>query len=57
MARKCEICGRGYLKGNIRSHSNIATIKKQKINLQSTVIDGKKVKACTKCIKSQAKTA
>jgi len=57
MARECEICGRGYLKGNIRSHSNIATIKRQKINLQTTVKDGKKVNACAKCIKTEAKTA
>ncbi|MBU0671118.1 MAG: 50S ribosomal protein L28 [Patescibacteria group bacterium] len=55
MARECEICGRGYLKGNTRSHSNIATINRQKINLQNMKKDGKKVNACTKCIKTEAK--
>lgn len=57
MANKCEICDRQYLKANIRSHSKIATIKRQKVNMQTTLVDGKKVKACTKCIKTQMKTA
>lgn len=55
MSKVCDICGRGYLKGNARSHSNIATIKRQQLNLQTATIDGKKVKACTKCIRNAAK--
>ncbi|MFH0818923.1 MAG: bL28 family ribosomal protein [Patescibacteria group bacterium] len=54
-ANTCAICGRGYNKANIRSHSKIATIKKQKLNLQPTMYKGVKVKACTKCIKTQIK--
>lgn len=57
MARVCEICGRGSLTGNIRSHSNIASKRKQHLNLQQTVVDGKKVKACARCIKLQTKKA
>jgi len=57
MSKQCEICDRQYLKGNKRSHSKIATIKRQKVNLQSTIVDGKKVKACAKCIKTQMKGA
>ena len=57
MAKKCELCDKQYMKGNIRSHSNIATIKRQKANLQQATIDGKKILACTKCIKTQTKKA
>ena len=57
MAKKCDICKRNYLKANTRSHSNIATIKRQKINLQTTIVDGKKVKACVKCIRTKTKKA
>ena len=56
MAKKCDICGRKATKGASRSHSNIKTLKRQNINLQSKKIDGKKVKICAKCIKTSAKT-
>ncbi|MBI3963562.1 MAG: 50S ribosomal protein L28 [Candidatus Kerfeldbacteria bacterium] len=55
MAQVCQICGRGSLKGNRRSHSNIATIKRQKVNLQSLLIGVKRVRACTSCIRTAAK--
>lgn len=57
MSKVCEVCGRGYLKGNSRSHSNIATIKRQHVNLQRATIDGNRVRACTRCIRSSAKVA
>jgi ribosomal protein L28 len=49
------VCGRGYLKGHSRSHSNIATIKRQHVNLQRATISGNRVRACTKCIRNAAK--
>ncbi len=55
MARVCKICGRGGLVGHNRSHSNIATKKKQHINLQQTLYKDKKVKACAQCIKTLTK--
>jgi len=55
MAKICEICGRGALSAVSRSHSNIATKRKQFLNLQKTTHEGKKVKACARCIKSQSK--
>lgn len=55
MAKICSICGRGALKANLRSHSNIATIKRQKVNLQTLFKNGKRVAACTSCIKSEMK--
>ncbi|HOZ56050.1 MAG: 50S ribosomal protein L28 [Parcubacteria group bacterium ADurb.Bin316] len=56
MARRCDICGRGPQKDVSRSHSNIKTIQRQYINLQVKKIDGKKMKVCTKCIKTLSKT-
>ncbi|MDP2684086.1 MAG: 50S ribosomal protein L28 [bacterium] len=55
MAKVCQICGRGALTGNNRSHSNISTKRKQHINLQKSLHQGKKVKACASCIKSATK--
>ncbi len=55
MARTCSICGRGSLKGNMRSHSKIATIKRQHVNVQTMFKDGKRVSACTSCIRSHGR--
>jgi len=55
MARKCDLCGRGTTKDAQRSHSNIKTLQKQYVNLQSKKIDGKKMKVCTKCLKTRNK--
>ncbi|MCD6149835.1 50S ribosomal protein L28 [bacterium] len=55
MSRVCQICGRGTQSGNTRSHSNIATRRKFKINLQTKKVDGRKIKACAKCIKTMSK--
>lgn len=52
MAKRCDRCGRGALKGNSRSHSNIATIKHQQLNLQSKVIGGARLRICTGCLRS-----
>jgi len=56
MSKVCDICGRGSQVGNSRSHSNIATLRKFRINLQSKKINGKRMKVCSKCLKTQAKS-
>lgn len=38
-----------------RSHSNIATKKKQHINLQTVLKNGARVKACANCIRTESK--
>ncbi|MBI4049851.1 MAG: 50S ribosomal protein L28 [Candidatus Doudnabacteria bacterium] len=49
----CKICDKGYSRGFARSHSMQATIRRLQPNLQwLTVRPGKRVRACTKCIKS-----
>lgn len=55
MPKVCDLCGRSSTKGVKRSHSNVKTIKRQNINLQSKKIDGKKMNVCTKCIKTMVK--
>jgi len=57
MGKKCDICKRSSTKGAKRSHSNIKTLKRQNINLQSKTIEGKKKKVCTACMRTMKKPA
>lgn len=56
MSRKCEICGKGLLKGHNVSHSNIKTNAVWMPNLQKVKgkLNGvvKRITACTRCIRS-----
>ncbi|MBX4204747.1 MAG: 50S ribosomal protein L28 [Candidatus Doudnabacteria bacterium] len=53
--RKCTICGKGYMNAMRRSHSMRATKVKLYPNLQWLKTEHGRIKACTKCIKTQAK--
>ncbi len=55
MSKVCDICGKKRTSGNNISHSNKKTKRVFKPNLQSVKIDGKKIKVCSKCIKSLGK--
>ncbi len=55
MARVCQICGRGTQVGISRSHSNRATKRTKKINLQVARIDGERMRVCTNCLKTRRK--
>lgn len=55
MSKTCQVCGRGTRSSQSRSHSNIATKRTQKINVQTKMIEGEKIKVCAKCIKTSAK--
>lgn len=44
MSRKCSVCKRGSINSASRSHSNIATKKRQYINLQTKKLMVKKSK-------------
>lgn len=57
MSRTCEICNRGTASGHSRSHSNIATKRKFKVNIQKKKVDGQSKKVCTKCIRTMSKNA
>jgi len=54
--RACTICGKGYKKGALRSHSMQSSIRQLRANLQWLRLpSGSRVKACTQCIKSVGK--
>ena len=55
MAKQCDICHRSATKGASRSHSNIKTLKRQGINLQTYKIGGQTVKVCTGCLRTAKK--
>jgi len=56
MSRVCSICGKGKMKGNQVSHSNIKTNKHYNANLQKVNIEingtEKSAYVCTKCLKT-----
>lgn len=57
MARQCEICGKGGImvqkRKKLRGKYNPTGKKRKHPNLQwVTLTDGKRVKACAKCIKA-----
>ncbi|MFA6604306.1 MAG: 50S ribosomal protein L28 [Patescibacteria group bacterium] len=56
MARICDVCARRPNQANSRSHSNIATKRRQLVNLQSMHVDGKAAKVCTRCVRTMTKT-
>ncbi|MDR3642506.1 MAG: L28 family ribosomal protein [Candidatus Doudnabacteria bacterium] len=57
MPRMCAVCGKIYSRTIKRSHSMRPSIVRLLPNLQYAVFDGKRLKACTRCIKTKAKTA
>ncbi|PIP27088.1 MAG: 50S ribosomal protein L28 [Candidatus Moranbacteria bacterium CG23_combo_of_CG06-09_8_20_14_all_39_10] len=56
MSKVCEVCERSAGSGNQRSHSNVATLRRFGINLQTKKIDGERLRVCTRCIKTLSKT-
>jgi large subunit ribosomal protein L28 len=56
MAMRCDICGKGPQFGSRVSHAHNVTSRRFNPNLQRVraVLDGvhKKVKACTRCLRS-----
>jgi large subunit ribosomal protein L28 len=60
MAKVCDICGKKPLVGNNVSHAHNKTKKVWQPNLQSVnaIVNGqkRKVKVCTRCIRSGAVT-
>lgn len=55
MARTCQICQRKTRTKISRSHSNIAFKKRQYVNLQTKVVDGRRIKICSRCAKALLK--
>jgi len=57
MSRTCEICGKGPVRANHVSHSQVKVPRQQKPNLQQMTVDGAKVKACSTCRRTVFKSA
>ncbi|MFA4954096.1 MAG: 50S ribosomal protein L28 [Patescibacteria group bacterium] len=55
MSRKDQLTGRGPNFGNSRSHSNIATKRRQNLNLQTVKIDGVRVRVSARTLKTLKK--
>lgn len=56
MSKVCDVCAKNKKYGNNVSHSNRKTRRDFKPNLQTVNIGDKKLKVCTKCIKTLGKT-
>jgi ribosomal protein L28 len=61
MSRRCSICGKksmvAMVRKKLRGKYNPTTKKRKYPNLQwARLANGKRVKACTKCIKTMGKT-
>ncbi|OGC49873.1 50S ribosomal protein L28 [candidate division WWE3 bacterium RIFCSPHIGHO2_01_FULL_40_23] len=60
MAKVCDVCGKGYLKGNLVSFSNKKSIKRSYPNLRKVRIsvDGRsvRVKICASCLSAKRLT-
>jgi large subunit ribosomal protein L28 len=56
MARRCEVCGKGPLVGNIVSHANNKSKTRSLPNLQKIRVKvnghAQRVRVCTRCIKA-----
>lgn len=55
MSRICTLSGRGTASGNTRSHSNIATRRTFKVNLQTKKINGVRVRLGTRALRTLTK--
>lgn len=49
MSRRCDVCGKTPITTATRSHSLQKTKKKSFPNVHSITVNGKKMKACTRC--------
>ncbi|MBP9695568.1 MAG: 50S ribosomal protein L28 [Candidatus Magasanikbacteria bacterium] len=53
MRRICSLCGKKPHRSATRSHSNIKTLTRQRVNMQR--VNGREL--CTKCLKTEKSAA
>ncbi|MEK7481493.1 MAG: bL28 family ribosomal protein [Patescibacteria group bacterium] len=51
----CSLCGRGPVRANSVSHSKRRIPRRQRINIQMRTLNGVRVAACTRCVRTLAK--
>jgi ribosomal protein L28 len=57
MSRIDQLSGKRAKVVNSRSHSNIATKRKQNVNLQTIRVDGKRIRVSTRTVRSLKRAA
>jgi ribosomal protein L28 len=57
MARACAICGKRAAYGSNVSHSKVHTHRRFDVNMQSALVDGKRLLVCTRCRRTLTKTS
>jgi large subunit ribosomal protein L28 len=57
MSRICQLSGKSAKYGNSRSHSNIATRRRQGVNLQTIKINGQRIRVATRTLRTLKKLA
>ncbi len=57
MSRIDQLTGKRALSGNSRSHSNIATRRKQEVNLQTIRLDGKRIRVSARTVRTLKRAA
>lgn len=57
MGRTCELCGKGAVRANHVSHSNVKVPRTQKPNLQLVTVDGARIRTCSTCRRTIVKSA
>ena len=57
MSRMCELTGKKHKVVNSRSHSNVATKRRQNVNLQTIRIDGRKFRVAARTARTLRKLA
>jgi ribosomal protein L28 len=55
MSRICELSGKSAIFGHSRSHSNIASKRRQNVNLQVVRINGKRVRVAARTLRTLKK--
>ena len=51
----CQLCGKGPVSANNRSHSMLATKTVKKPNTQPVKVAGLKIQVCTRCLRTMSK--
>jgi ribosomal protein L28 len=57
MSRICSITGKSANSANSRSHSNVATRRRQNVNLQTIRVDGRRIRVAASTLRTLRKMA
>jgi large subunit ribosomal protein L28 len=57
MSRTCDLTGKGPNFGQSRSHSNIATKRRQQVNLQTVRLGGRRIRIAASTLRTLKKLA